>query len=164
MWILILILKECLKKLIMKRVSVDNKSMKNYPACNKLKNDFVNVISTIIVNSEIFARVLFSRKFAYAKFLEKNSRDTGRSLCRLLIYVNHALVLNFNIANMSFNANPEIKILAKISEFTVISRTGPIDLQFSTIFVLISTWILVLSRESKTIIQISSACFIKKVI
>ena len=63
---------------------------------------------------------------------------------------------------MSFNANPEIKILAKISEFTVISWTGPIDLQFSTIFVLISTWILVLSRESKTIIQISSACFIKK--
>ena len=77
MWILILILKECLKKLIMKRVSVDNKSMKNYPACNKLKNDFVNVISTITVNSEIFARVLFSRSSRMRSFLKKTLAIRG---------------------------------------------------------------------------------------
>ena len=38
----------------------------------------------------------------------------AKSLCRLLIYVNHALVANFNVANMSFNAIRENKILAKI--------------------------------------------------
>ena len=35
------------------------------------------------------------------------------------MYVNHALVANFNAANMSFYATSENKILAKISEFTV---------------------------------------------
>ena len=44
----------------------------------------------------------------------------AKSLCRLLIYVNHALVANFNVAIMSFNAIRENKILAKISEFTYI--------------------------------------------
>ena len=43
----------------------------------------------------------------------------AKSLCRLLIKVNHAIVANFNAANMSFNAICENKILAKISEFTV---------------------------------------------
>ena len=33
--------------------------------------------------------------------------------------VNHVIVANFNVANMSFNAIRENKILAKISEFTV---------------------------------------------
>ena len=42
-----------------------------------------------------------------------------RSLCRLVIYVNHALVANFNVANMSFNAIRESKILTKLSEFMV---------------------------------------------
>ena len=41
------------------------------------------------------------------------------SLCLLLIQVNHALIADFNVTNMSFNAIRENKILAKISEFTV---------------------------------------------
>ena len=43
----------------------------------------------------------------------------AKSLCRLLIWVNHALVANFNVANISFNAIFENKILAKIPEFTI---------------------------------------------
>ena len=43
----------------------------------------------------------------------------AKSFCCLLIQVNHAYVAIFNVANMSFNAIHEIKILAKISEFTV---------------------------------------------
>ena len=43
----------------------------------------------------------------------------AKSLCRLLIYVYHTKVTNFYVANMSFNAIRENKILAKISEFTV---------------------------------------------
>ena len=39
--------------------------------------------------------------------------------CWLLISVNHALVANFNVASMSFNALCENKNLLKISEFTV---------------------------------------------
>ena len=44
----------------------------------------------------------------------------AKSLCRLVILVNHALVTNFDVANMSFNAIRENKVLAKISGFTVI--------------------------------------------
>ena len=43
----------------------------------------------------------------------------AKSLFRLLIQVNHAFVAIFNVANMSFNAVRDNKILAKISEFTV---------------------------------------------
>ena len=43
----------------------------------------------------------------------------SKSLCRLLILVNHALVAIFNVANMSFYALRENKILGKISGFTV---------------------------------------------
>ena len=64
------------------------------------------------VNSEIFTRVLFSRKFRENKILAK-------SLCHLLMKVNHAIVAIFSIANMSFNTIRENIILAKISEFTV---------------------------------------------
>ena len=64
-----------------------------------------------------------------------------KSLCRLLIYVNHALVANFNVANMSFNAIRENKILAKISEFTVFDETlielSDTDFGFKRIFILI---------------------------
>ena len=42
-----------------------------------------------------------------------------KSKWRLLIYVNHALVAIFNVANMSFNALRENKVLAEISGFTV---------------------------------------------
>ena len=43
----------------------------------------------------------------------------AKSLCRLLMKVNHVIVAIFYVANMSFNAIRENKILAKISEFTV---------------------------------------------
>ena len=42
-----------------------------------------------------------------------------KSLCHLLMEVNHALVAVFNVTNMSFNAICENKIVTKISEFTV---------------------------------------------
>ena len=40
----------------------------------------------------------------FGNFQEGFSRDMARSLCRLLIYVNHALVTNLDVANKSFNA------------------------------------------------------------
>ena len=43
----------------------------------------------------------------------------AKSLCRLVILVNHALVTNFDVANMSFNVIRENKVLAKISGLTV---------------------------------------------
>ena len=43
----------------------------------------------------------------------------AKLLCRLLVYLNHVIVANFYVANMSFNTICENKILAKISEFTV---------------------------------------------
>ena len=50
---------------------------------------------TITVNSEIFARVLFLRNFAYAKFREENLREMKKSFCRLMIWVNYTQVANF---------------------------------------------------------------------
>ena len=47
----------------------------------------------------------------------------ARSLCRLLIYVNHDLVGVLYVTNMCFNAIRENQILAKISEFTVLIDT-----------------------------------------
>ena len=38
--------------------------------------------------------------------------------------VNHVIVANFYVANMSFNAIRENKILAKTFEFTVYSKKG----------------------------------------
>ena len=43
------------------------------------------------VNLEIFARVLYSQNFAYAKFRE--NKILVKSHCPLLIQVNHTLVL-----------------------------------------------------------------------
>ena len=48
----------------------------------------------------------------------------GKSLCHLLI-VNHVIDANFYLANMSFNAFHENKILTKISEFTVHAADYP---------------------------------------
>ena len=45
-----------------------------------------------------------------------------KSFCSLLIYVNHAIVPDFNVAYMCFYAIHENKIFAKISEFTVNKR------------------------------------------
>ena len=42
-----------------------------------------------------------------------------RNHCYLLMAINHFIVANFCVANMSFNTIRENKILAKISEFTV---------------------------------------------
>ena len=72
------------------------------------------------VNSKIFAMFFFSRNFAYAKFLENYTSQNGESLCHLLMKINHVIVVNFYVANMSFNAIQENKFLAKISEFTVL--------------------------------------------
>ena len=41
--------------------------------------------------------------------------------------VNNVIIANFYVANMSFGAIRENKILAKISEFTVIGHQTPID-------------------------------------
>ena len=49
----------------------------------------------------------------------------AKSLCRLVILVNHALVTNFDVANMYFNAIRENKVIAKISGFTVASSIAP---------------------------------------
>ena len=46
----------------------------------------------------------------------------AKLLCHLLMKVNHVMIANFYVANMSFNAIRENKILAKISEFTVVRR------------------------------------------
>ena len=43
----------------------------------------------------------------------------AKLFCHLLMKVNLVIVANFLVANMSFNAVRENKILAKISEFTV---------------------------------------------
>ena len=44
----------------------------------------------------------------------------AKSFCSLLINAKHAKAANFNVANMSINAIREHKILAKISESTVL--------------------------------------------
>ena len=71
------------------------------------------------VNMKIFARTLFSRNFAYAKFRE--NKTLAKRNGKITLYVNLAFVANFTyyITNMSFNAIRENKILAKISESTV---------------------------------------------
>ena len=78
----------------------------------------------------IFARVLFSRNFAYAKFRENKILAKWRHHCHLLMKVNHVIVANFYVANMSFNAILENKIIAKISEFTVINAQDDISSDF----------------------------------
>ena len=75
-------------------------------------------IKTATVNSEIFARVLLSRSFTYGKVREIKYSRNGEINCHLLMKVNHAIVANFNVANMSFKAIRENKILMKISEFS----------------------------------------------
>ena len=48
----------------------------------------------------------------------------GKSLCHLLMKVTHVIVTNFHVANMSFNAISENKIIAKISKITVLWMMG----------------------------------------
>ena len=47
------------------------------------------------VNSEIFARVLFSRNFAYAKFRENKPSRIGEITLSFIDVGNQALVANF---------------------------------------------------------------------
>ena len=76
-------------------------------------------LSQYTVNSELFARILYSRNFAYAaKFREIKSSRNGKIILSFTDIGKHALVSNFNVANMSY-AIRENKILVKISEFTV---------------------------------------------
>ena len=64
-------------------------------------------------------RVLLSRNFANVKCREnKTLAKMAKSLCRLLMQVNHILVTIFNVTHMSLKTFCENKILAKISEFT----------------------------------------------
>ena len=98
----------------------------NITVSNRLGNSidhkrvkYQNLMSwlTCTVNLEIFARLLFSQNFAYAKFLKIKSSGNGE------------IILSFTdigkscprskVANMSFNAILENKNLVKISEFTV---------------------------------------------
>ena len=83
----------------------------------------VHEILVLTVNSEIFARVLFSQNIAYAKIRE--NKILAKSLCRLLIYVNHALVANFSAARMSFNALLVNKILAKFRDLQYCLNAHP---------------------------------------
>ena len=55
-----------------------------YHATTLLGNFFTTLVTT--VNSEIFTRVLFSRKFAYAKFRENNI---------LISWRNHSVIYFF---------------------------------------------------------------------
>ena len=69
---------------------------------------------------ENFREGLFSRNFTYAKFGENKILVKWRNYCQLLMKVNHVIVANFYVANMSFNTFRENKILAKISKFIVV--------------------------------------------
>ena len=68
-------------------------------------------------------------------FVKIKSSEMAKSLLRLLIKENHALVANFSVANMSYNAIRENKNLAKITGFTVLwmfSFTHLIQMKFPT--------------------------------
>ena len=53
-------------------------------------------------------------------FVKIKSWRNSEIILSLLIKVNHAFVAIFNVANTSFNAILENKILTKISEFSVL--------------------------------------------
>ena len=57
----------------------------------------------------------------------------AKSLCSLLIYVNHAMVANFNVANISFKAIRENFIYTIFQEGDIFSSTaslpyGPLNI------------------------------------
>ena len=84
--------------------------------------EFRSLLQT--VNSEIFARDLFSRNFADAKFRENKPSRNGD----IILSVNDVgkscpnLVANCNVTIMTFNAYRENKFLSKISEFTILAN------------------------------------------
>ena len=67
------------------------------------------------VNSDIFVSISFSRNFAYTKY----PREVAKSLCCLLIYVNHDLLAFFFVPNKSLNIIREGNILPKFPIFLV---------------------------------------------
>ena len=70
-------------------------------------------IQLTTVNSQIFARVSFSRSFAYMRsFVKIKSSRNGEIIRSITGKVNHAVIV-------SLNAIRENKILAKICGFTV---------------------------------------------
>ena len=80
-----------------------------------------NVQST--VKSKIFARVLFTRNFAYMRSFVKIKPSGNGEITLSFTYEGifcHSC--EFYVANMSFNAIYENNILAKICEFTVFSH------------------------------------------
>ena len=96
-----------------------------WPNCNTyvLNQCMHNINPT--VNSEIFARVLFSRNFAYAKF--RKNKTLAKSLCQLLIYVNHALVETFILTNILLQLFAKIKFSRKFSNFQFYINTSPAE-------------------------------------
>ena len=75
------------------------------------------------VDSEIYARVIFSRNFAYAKFRENKILAKWRN--HSVVYGYRQIIPKsriFNVANMYLNPTRENKIVAKISEFTLVSH------------------------------------------
>ena len=75
------------------------------------------------VNSDPFARVLFSRNFADAKFREKITLAKWRNHSSFTyMYVPKSCPSrNFYVTNMPFNVIRENKILARMFEFTVMT-------------------------------------------
>ena len=74
----------------------------------------------VTLNLEIFARVLFSQNFAYAKFREKKSSRRGEITLSFsdtsdTHMINQPLSRIFSVANMCYNAISE----NKLSEYTV---------------------------------------------
>ena len=88
--------------------------------CGVLCLVLVLLCSTYTVNSEIFARVLFSRKFRENKILVK-----WRNHCHLLMKVNHVIVANFCVANISFNAICENKFSRKFPNLQYLVFSQP---------------------------------------
>ena len=69
------------------------------------------------VNADIFARILFSRNFAYAKFRENKILENGETTLSFTDIVLSCTSRDFfSVANMLFNAIRENKVLAKFPD------------------------------------------------
>ena len=73
------------------------------------------------VNSEIFARVYFRETSHRRSFVKIKSSRNGEIILPFTDIVNLPLSGILNVANMFINAIHENKILAKMSELTVLS-------------------------------------------
>ena len=76
------------------------------------------------VNSEMFARGLFSRNFVDTKFRENKPSRNGDIILSVTGVGKSCHSANFNVTIMPFNAYHENKFLAKISEFTVFANVS----------------------------------------